>query len=229
MDYESLLQLVQQRRSIRQFTPDPVPGAYIDHIIEAARWAPSGANSQPWQFVLITHRETQDKIVAFVSDYQQMMSKIEVAREPDLRFIAAPSGWVQAPVFILVLGDPRTKEQYPLAATLERGQDIFISSLANAFLYMTLAVTTLGLGGQWVSFTATAYVQSLLKDLLGIPRGMVIYDMLAVGYPALEPTPRMLRAKETLMHYERYDRSRYSTDEEVKAYIAAGNRAKEVV
>ena len=47
MEYDSLLQLVQKRRSVRKFKPDPIPADYIDKIIEVARWAPSAANSQP--------------------------------------------------------------------------------------------------------------------------------------------------------------------------------------
>ena len=44
MDYESFLELVKKRRSIRRFKPDPVPNEYVGKIIEAARWAPSGFN-----------------------------------------------------------------------------------------------------------------------------------------------------------------------------------------
>ena len=49
MDYDSLLKLVKNRRSMRKFKPEPIPDEYVDKIIEVARWAPSGANSQTWQ------------------------------------------------------------------------------------------------------------------------------------------------------------------------------------
>jgi nitroreductase len=45
MEYESLLELVKARRSIRRFKPDSIPDEYIDKIIELDRWAPSGYNS----------------------------------------------------------------------------------------------------------------------------------------------------------------------------------------
>jgi nitroreductase len=57
MEYESLLELVKTRRSIRRFKPDPVPDEYIDKIIEVARWAPSGYNTQPWDFVIIKDKK----------------------------------------------------------------------------------------------------------------------------------------------------------------------------
>jgi nitroreductase len=53
MNYTSLLDLVQKRRSTRRFKPDPIPDEYIDKIIEVARWAPSGFNQQPWDFVVV--------------------------------------------------------------------------------------------------------------------------------------------------------------------------------
>ncbi|GAH33777.1 unnamed protein product [marine sediment metagenome] len=123
-------------------------------------------------------------------------------------------------------GDTRTKNAYPLYVTLQKGRETFISSLASAFLYMTLAVTTLGLGGQWVSTIASPYVQSLTKDLLGIPKELEIYDMLAVGYPDMEPKPRLMRAQEEIVHYNGYDKTKYRTDQDIKEYIASLNRAK---
>ena len=47
MNYDSLLELVKKRRSIRRFKPDPIPDENIEKIIEVARWAPSGFNMQP--------------------------------------------------------------------------------------------------------------------------------------------------------------------------------------
>jgi len=57
MKYEDLLELVEQRRSIRRFQTKPVPDQYIEKIIEVARWAPSGFNSQPWEFVVVRKEE----------------------------------------------------------------------------------------------------------------------------------------------------------------------------
>jgi nitroreductase len=85
---------------------------------------------------------------------------------------------------------------------------------------MTLVATTLGLGSQWVSATATPYVQSIIKDLLKIPKELEIYDMLAVGYPDFEPKPRLVRAKEEMIHYDYYDEGKSRTDEKVNDFIA---------
>jgi len=221
MNYESLLELIKKRRSIRRFKPDPIPDEYVDKIIEAARWAPSGANSQPWEFIVVKKEELRKRIIEPVMEYTNLVHKAELTREPRLRLEwRGPPGFVRAPVFILLCGDVRTKDAYPLLITLQRGSSHFASSLANAFLYMTLVATTLGLGSQWVSATTTPYVQSIIKDLLKIPKELEIYDMLAVGYPDFEPKPRLVRAKEEMIHYDYYDEGKSRTDEKVNDFIA---------
>jgi len=226
MDYDSLLELVIRRRSIRKFKREPVPDEYVDKIIDVARWAPSGSNSQPWQFIVIKKQDQKNKIVELVNEHSKLMHRMEVAREPELRFIGPLTGWSQAPVFILLCGDFRTSEAYPLYITLQLGRETFISSLASAFLYMTLAVTALGLGGQWVSAIGAPFVQSLTKDLLGIPKELEIYDMLAIGYPDTEPKSRLVRAREEVVHYDYYDKDKYPTEHNIKEYIASLIEAK---
>ena len=54
--------VVKTRRSIRNFKPEPLPEGTVEQILEAARFAMSGANGQPWEFVVVTNKETKDKI-----------------------------------------------------------------------------------------------------------------------------------------------------------------------
>ena len=226
MDYESLLELVKKRRSIRRFKPDPIPDEHVDKIIEAARWAPSGANSQPWEFIVVKKQELKDRIIELINEASSLIHKMEITRKPELRPGFSPPGYVRAPVFVILCGDPRTKDAYPLNATLQRAGSIFDSSLASAFLYMTLAATTLGLAAQWVSAIANPYVQSLTKDFLGVPNELEFYDMLAVGYPDTEPKPRLVRAKEEMVHYDYYDKTKFRTEKQVKDFIAALRRGQ---
>ena len=224
MDYEGFLKLVQTRRSIRSFKTDPIADEYVERIIEAARWAPSGANSQPWEFVVVKDKETKDRIVELVAEHAPYSRKVELTREEDVRFpgmqgpVREP-GYKNAPVFVLLCGDPRTKEAYPLLTTLTRGDSHFTSGLASAFLYMTLAATALGLGSQWVSATGNPFVKPLVKELLGIPQKLDIYDMLAVGYAVSAPKERFVRERAEMIHHGRYDKARYRNDEQIRNFI----------
>jgi nitroreductase len=227
MDYDSFLQLVKSRRTIRRFKSTPVPDEYVDKIIEAARWAPSGFNLQPWEFVVIRDKKLKDAIVNWVHDYHKLIMKTESTREPWQRVPQKPShdpemDYRNAPVFILLLGDTRTIKGLPMAmrVDLERRQTIYASTLANAYLYMALAAQTLGLASEWVSSVATAYPHCLVKDLLGIPPEMEIYDMMALGYPAYKLTSRkLLRDNEQMIHYDHCGADDFRTDEEVNDFI----------
>jgi nitroreductase len=227
MNYEQLLAGVKARRSSRVYKPDPVPDELINKIIEVARWAPSGANSQPWDFIIVKEKELRQKIVGFYKDFLGLYYKIEHTRlrDPELKFPAASKppakiGYEDAPVYILVCGDPRTKAAYPLYTRVEIADKIFESSLANTFLYMQLAASTLGLGSQWVSGIRMWYVQCMVKDLLEIPAEFEIYDMFVVGYSATNPQPRYPRAPDEMVHTDRYDGNKYRSDAELHAFIS---------
>jgi nitroreductase len=225
MEYEELVGLVKTRRSIRNFKTDSIPDEDVDRIIEVARWAPSGANSQPWEFIVLKDKSIKDSIVAIVKEYSECSRKVELTRQEDLRFSGASGpirepGYKDAPVFIILCGDPRTIDAYPLLTSCIRGDSHFASGLASAFLYMSLAATTIGLGSQWVSATGHPYVRCLLGELLGIPEKLAIYDMMALGYPAYQPKGRFVREKAEMVHYGRYDKTKYKSDTEMRNYIA---------
>ena len=227
MDYDSLLEMAKNRRSTHKFKPDPVPDEDIVRIIEVARWAPSGANSQPWEFVVVKRQELRNKIIEIHKNATTAMAEVESTREQDLRFNlhhTAPPSFIDAPVFIIPLGDPRAKGCFPKGARLERGDEIFASSLASAFLYMMLGATALGLGAQWASAVTHHHPQSLIKDLLGVPEEMEMYDMMAVGYPDMEPSPRVVRPLEEMVHYDGYDKTKHRSDKQIRDFIISLRR-----
>ena len=205
MEYEDVLELVKKRRSVRRFKPDPVPDDYFDKIIEVARQAPSGFNTQPWEFVIVKDEALRKRIVDLFPP------------QDDLR---APRDFRSAPAYIIQLGDPRTKTGLPefIAGDESMNEPIFISSLANSFLYMILAATTLGLTCQWVSVAGAPPIQAGLKTLIGIPGLYRIYDMLALGYAAAEPRPKFLRDAAGMVHYDYCAKDEFRTDEEALAF-----------
>ncbi len=226
MEYENLLEIVNQTRSIRRFKPDPVPDEYINKIIEIGRRAPSGFNQQPWEFVVVKDAVLRKKISASFKVYWSQSREMETTREEwqrvwDPEAVGTVADYSIAPVYILVLGDIRTKEGLPMGVRFDehRRETIFISSLANTFLYMHMAAATLGLGSQWASTVSTPYVHCMIKDWLGIPKPLEVYDMLVVGYPAAQPRPKLLRETAKMVHYDRSRPEDFRTDEEVRDFI----------
>ena len=98
-----IIDVLVSRKSIRRYKPDPVPDEMIDKILEAARWAPTGENYQPWRFIVIRDQKTKDKIGRLakigsgsrmtawycLGDMQERFTKIEdpVRRAEVLRFM----------------------------------------------------------------------------------------------------------------------------------------------
>ena len=129
--------------------------------------------------------------------------------------------YTTAPVYILLLGDPRTNLGLPMYIREDEGlrQMIYYSGLANAFLYMHLAAATLGIGTQWVSITHTGYLQSMIKQLLGIPSELEVFDMIALGYPEMEPRPKLMRNREEMIHYDDCGPDDFRSNEDAMEFV----------
>jgi nitroreductase len=228
MEYDNLLDLVKKRRSIRRFKPDPIPDDYIEKIIDVARWAPSGFNMQPWEFLVVKKPELKEKIVELIGDIRPLTKRMEQTREPWMGkpwrmtgLIEKDMDYTTAPVYIILLGDPRTNVGLPMFIRYDDSsrQTIYFSGLANAFLYMHLAATTLGLASQWISATHNGYVQCMIKRMIGIPVQLEIFDMIALGYPDLEPRPKLMRDVKEMIHYDDCGPDDFRNYEEVRKFV----------
>ena len=209
MKYDAFLELVKARRSIRRIKPEPVPDVYIEKILETVRWAPSGADTQPWELIVLKDPEIKNKLLNLVS------TRIDVEY---LR---------RVPVLIVVCGDTRTRVLYPSGRNLsliptieiedhvELKENVLTSSLSNAFLYILLAATSLGLGTRYITSTANPGVQREIKKLLNIPPYLVIYDTVALGYPESSPRQKTLKPLGDIVHYELFDESKAVKLEEI--------------
>jgi nitroreductase len=226
MDYDVLLEIVKNTRSIRRFKPDPVPDEYVAKIVEVARWAPSGFNQQPWEFVVVRSPELRKKISNSFRVYWSQSREMETTRESWQRVwnpetVGTEFDYSVAPIYIVLFGDTRTQEGLPMGVRFDthRRDTIFTSSLAHAFLYMHMAASTLGLASQWVSTVSTPYVHCMIKEWLGIRKELEIYDMLALGYPAAQPRPKLLREDGKMVHYDYCGPESFRSDEEVRDFI----------
>ncbi|MBN2074546.1 MAG: nitroreductase family protein [Dehalococcoidales bacterium] len=213
--YDAFLSLVKKRRTVRQFLPDPVPDEYIIKIIDAARWAPSGFHTQPWEFVVINDEEVKNKIVGVLDN------KGQAVKNPEKEHLERRS-FRDAPVFIFQLCDWRAKVGLPFdtGGSNERIAGLYNSSMANAFLLMHLAAASLGLASQWYTSTTRPEVEKAVREIIGIPEALTIYDMMVVGYAAVPPNQKIIREPSEMIHYNACGTQDFRTDAEVTAYAA---------
>jgi 5,6-dimethylbenzimidazole synthase len=218
MNISDFRALVEQRRSIRGYDESrEVSEELINLILDCARWAPSGGNGQPWEFIVVRDRQVRHKI----ADYY--LKQMEQKREMDLAVRGTAKmtgdGFRHAPVHVVVLGDPRVKESYPIRTKLEKAESHFITGLANATLLMHLAATSLGLASQYVSDANSPYMETMLKVLLEIPEPLRIYHLVPIGYAKSQIAAPPRRSLEEITHYEKYDMNKFRDDQGMSKFI----------
>ena len=241
MQYDELLELVKSRRTIRAIKPDPLPHETIEKLLEMARWAPTGFNMQPMEFLVVKELELRKAIKQIIDDYKNSdFFALEATRE---EWQGSP--WTMethgrwdcalAPVNILILGDTRRRVGLPMVArySQQKGDSIFESSLSNAFLYMWLAAHSLGLAAQPVSGVKYPKVLGLVKHLLNLPDFIEIYDIFLIGYSAMEgrPSAKLMRHLDEMVHYDKASDNEFLSEQELRKQIVklrAGNVARHV-
>jgi len=200
-----LVDLARRRRSTRTFdaTRD-VPAELVLEVLEAGRWAPSGANAQPWEFLVVRDADMRTRIVELYLEQVRTKQRMEEIVWKQ-KITTGNVGFRHAPVLVLVLSDPRVARSFPVRTIREKGREHITSSMANATLLVHLAANDRGMATQWVSDVSSPYMSTVLKDWLGVPEHIDIYDMIPLGWPAstADPTPR--RALAEIVHHDHYD------------------------
>ncbi|KAM4633896.1 iodotyrosine deiodinase isoform 1-T1 [Polymixia lowei] len=185
--------LMNQRRSVRFISPEPVPREVIDNVIHTAATAPSGAHTEPWTFVVVTEPETKHQIRLIVEEeeevnYRQRMGDKWVSDLARLR-----TNWIKeyldvAPYLVLIfkqtygiLPNGKKKTHYYNEISVSIASGILLAALQNVGL-VTVTSTPLNCGPQ-------------LRLLLKRPANEKLLMLLPVGYPASDATVPDLKRK----------------------------------
>lgn len=165
---------IKERRSCRKFLTDAIGEELIEKILEAAVWAPSPANNQPWEFIVITSPDIKKKI---------HVESLECKRK-----IYEKSGWgwvdkyqagflLEAPVLIAVIGD---SEKTGAHKFLEGTEDTYQHGCAAAIQNMLLAAHAQGLGSLWF----TLFDRETMRKTLGIEPSREPLALVCIGKTA---------------------------------------------
>ena len=229
-DYEQLMATLRNRRNIRKLKPDPVDDDLLVKLVDAARWAPSGNNSQPWEFVIIKDPQVIEQVG------QVFVEQAELRKKDKMPFHKMNRDWMKrAPAMITVLCDPRWMQAYPhmpeghpRAALLEENAyRILLLGMGAAIQNMHLAAETLGLALAWMTGAGEADDMAKIKALLGVPEPIQVLMIGPVGYPYIWPKPRSRREVAQLIHWNRYDLSRFIAAEDVATQIRRREPSRE--
>jgi nitroreductase len=155
------LEAIKTRRSIRKYTTTPVPDEILTQILEAARWAPSWANTQCWRFIVVRNDETKQQLAAALSNNNPSTNAIKTA-----------------PIVIAVCIELKKSGYYKGEATTIKG-DFGMFDAGLAMENLALAARALGLGTVHVA----NFDVKKIEAILGVPEGFTIVEITPLGYP----------------------------------------------
>lgn len=200
-------EVIKRRRSIRRFKPDPVPDEKIKILLESARLAPSGTNTQPWRFIVVKNDNTKKRLQKASHNQRHIKS---------------------APVIIVCCADLKAFNEFPTrvdeliesGALPERTREVFIpylkrgmstvtkdalmvaaaANVAIAVEHIVLQAVEIGLGTCWVRW----YEDEAVKEILEIPDHVEVMALLPVGIPDEDPIPRPRLKLDKIVYKEKY-------------------------
>lgn len=181
-------------RAVRRLRPDPIPDDVLHRVLEAATWAPTGGNRQPWRIIVVKGREKKARLGALYADrwavfakmYQARLGELpEAARRKTERMLGAGdylgAHFGEAPVICLFCFNP--KEMAITDAKLDRVSVVGGGSVYPAVENLLLACRTEGLG--CVLTTLLCECEPQVRELLAIPQPWGTAAAVPIGYPML--------------------------------------------
>lgn len=171
-------QFLRNRRSIRNYRDKAVPRETLQKLIEVARYAPTGHNTQSAEWLVLSDRDELNKLIGIVGEWMHWMlahmSEFALSMHMDkaLERLEAGNDIVlrDAPVLI-VAHAPKDDRMAPATCTI-------------ALTYLELAATGMELGGCWAGyFNAAASTFPPMREALGLPEGHLCYGAMMIGYP----------------------------------------------
>lgn len=174
----AVITAIKERRSIREFKDKPIPEEDLQAILEAGRWAPSFANTQPWSFIVVQNQEKKDKLFDILQD------------------VTVFSGGVKhAPSVVTIAVDLKQDDSHHIEAGAVAAQNI------------ALAAHSLGYGSYWIGVydyqDRADSSEKQIQDSLEIPDHFRVTAVLPIGEPDEEKTSTR-RPLSTMLYYDNY-------------------------
>jgi len=178
----NVIDAIRGRRSIRKYKADPVSDKALEAVLDAARWAPSWANTQCVRWVVVRDADTKAKLADTLSAGNPAANAIRTV--PVVLVACAETGTSGCKG-----GQPRT----------DKG-DWFMFDTALAVQNLTLAAHELGLGTVQVGLFDARKVEELLQ----VPSGVRVVELIPLGHPAEQPRGPGRKELSDIVFHEKY-------------------------
>lgn len=212
MDSAGLLRIIKKRRSVRVYKTGRITDKQLETILEAARWAPSGANTQPWEFVVTRDREKMKRCrEVFYAEWQQRK------REDPVNYKGLSKYYVgDASALVLVCADPRTMMVYLTTRRPADREKLFQASVASAVQQMMLVAAGMNFGTVWVSVREE--IEPELRRLFNVPQPIRLLWVVPIGRARFWPRAKPRRKISDFTHFELYDAEKIRAESLIRAW-----------
>lgn len=220
--YQTLMEVVRNRMTNRAFAPFEIPREHFEMILEAARHAPSGANAQPWHYIVVTDPSVKETIANCFLDEQQHRVRLRMGF-PTPNY----SGVKTAPGLIVVAVDFRFVSAFPVLNDgseedrlyRQNAERILLQSVAASTMSAHLAAASLGYAVWWITAIGQEDIQNKIKPLLGVPEELAIIDVMCFGPPLKASYKRWKRSLDQIMNWDRFNTNNFMTADEIEKWI----------
>lgn len=183
----SLYKVMETRRSIRRYLSKDISNNVLRRILNAARWAPSAHNAQPWRFIIIKDSTVKRKLAkAMASEWNKDLCKDSVPSEERQRLIKfSIKRFTSVPILVVVLLTMEEMNKYKDEKRQKAEYVMAIQSVAASIQNLLLAAHAEGLSTCW--FCVPLFCPETVRKVLKAPEGIEPQALITVGYPAEKP------------------------------------------
>lgn len=177
-----MIEQIKMRRSTRKYLDKPVEDEKITQLLESARLAPSGSNTQPWHFIIVKSELTRQKLGEASHNQKWMLS---------------------APVFIVCVADIRSRIEDNVEISIDENSPQLelkqiIRDTSIAIEHIVLEAENIGLGACWVAW----FTQEEIRPILNVPSDKYVVSIITLGYANETPKARPRKKLKEIIHNE---------------------------
>jgi len=185
---DNIIDSIKKRRSIRKYSSRKVSIDILRQVLEAARWAPSAHNAQPWRFIVLIDASLKRELSEAMADvWVADMIKDGIPSETrESMSKASAERFTNAPVLIVACLTMKDMVKYADESRQKSERDLAVQSLGAAVQNMLLAAHANGLGACW--FCAPIFCKETIRMILKIPDDVEPQALITLGYPVEKPT-----------------------------------------
>lgn len=177
-------QVIRERRSIRRYTDEPVPRALLERVLDAARWAPSAHNRQPWRFCVVIDGALKRRLGRALGERWRAdgLADGTPAEEIERRAAVSFGRLTGASALVVASLSMDEMDSYPDARRSAAEWTMGVQSVALACQNLLLAAHAEGLGSCWMC--APLFAPDTVREVLSLPASWHPQALITLGRPA---------------------------------------------